>query len=183
MGWTEAIAVAFGFGYILLAIRQQRACWIAGGISTALFIPVFIEARLPWQAGLQLVYVALAVYGWVAWRPGSMIASRPQRWTWTRHFVLLVAVAVAAAASLWPGPYPLGASAVTDSVGAWASIAATWLLARRVIDAWCWWVVIDLGLASLFLFQGLPFTAALYAAYALLALVGWRTWRRGLSAA
>ncbi len=57
----EYAAVAFGFAYVLLAIRQHRACWIAGGLSTALFIVVFIQAGLPLQAALQVLYVALSI--------------------------------------------------------------------------------------------------------------------------
>jgi aminoglycoside phosphotransferase (APT) family kinase protein len=67
---------------------------------------------------------------------------------------------------------------LADSQGTWASVFATWLLARRYIETWLWWIVIDLGLAALFARQGLAPTAALYLAYALLAIVGWREWRR-----
>lgn len=182
MAPTELAAVAFGFAYVLLAIRQHRACWIAGGISTALFIPVFIEARLPWQAGLQVIYVALSVYGWIAWRPGADAGQRPQTWPWPRHLLALAAVGAATSISLPLAAPDNGMNVLADSLGAWASIVATWLLARRILDSWCWWIVIDTGLAILFLGQGLAFTAALYTAYAALAVAGWLTWRRSMGA-
>ncbi len=68
MAAAEFAAVAFGVAYILLAIREHRACWIAGGIGTAIYAAVFLEAGLPMQAALQLVYVAMSAYGWFAWR-------------------------------------------------------------------------------------------------------------------
>jgi len=56
----EAAAVLLGFVYIVLAIRQRRACWVAGGISTALYVLVFLDARLYLQSALQVVYIAMA---------------------------------------------------------------------------------------------------------------------------
>jgi len=175
---TEYVAVTFGFAYIVLAILQLRACWIAGGVSTALFIVVFIESGLPMQAALQVVYVALSAYGWIAWRPGGESSARPQSWPFSRHLIALAGVAVATAVSA-----PLLAdnawsdAPIAESLGAWASLVATWLLARRYIDTWYWWIVIDTGLSGLFASQGLLSTAALYLAFALLAIAGWRTWR------
>jgi nicotinamide mononucleotide transporter len=175
---AELAAVAFGVAYILLAIREQRACWIAGGISTAIYAIVFWRAALPMQAALQLVYVAMSAYGGSAWRDVS--AHAPARsWPIWRHLVALLAVGLATAgtATLLAG-YSLAAEPVADALGAWASLFATWLLARRIIDTWLWWIVIDTGLAALFATQGLVPTAALYLAFALLAVAGWRSWRK-----
>lgn len=182
MAPTEAAAVAAGAAYILLAIRQRRACWVAGGASTALYVAVFVEAGLPLQAALQLLYVALSVYGWYAWRPGGEAVPRPRRWPLRSHLLALAAVGLATAASvLLLQRFPLSATPLAESLGTWASVVATWLLARRVIDAWLWWIAVDAGLAALFATQGLTGTAALYLAYAVLAIAGWRAWRRTLA--
>ncbi|MGH8131134.1 MAG: nicotinamide riboside transporter PnuC [Steroidobacteraceae bacterium] len=179
---TEYVAVAFGFAYIVLAILQRRACWVAGGASTALFIVVFIEAGLPLQAALQVLYVLLSVYGWIAWRPDGKLPVRPRSWPLSRHLMVVAGVGIATALTV-----PLLAdnawsdAPLADSLGTWASVVATWLLARRYIDTWYWWMVIDTGLSALFASQGLLFTAALYLAFALLAIAGWRTWRRSVA--
>jgi len=175
---AELAAVAFGVAYILLAIRAHRACWIAGGISTAIYAVVFQRAGLPMQAALQVVYVALSAYGWYAWRPAPA-AAPPRSWPLWRHLVALGAVGLATAASApLAARYALASAPVADSLGTWASLFATWLLARRIVDNWLWWIAIDAGLAALFASQGLRVTAALYLAYALLAVAGWRSWRR-----
>jgi nicotinamide mononucleotide transporter len=178
----EPVAVALGIVYIVLAIRQHRACWIAGGISTLLFIVVFVEAGLPMQAALQVAYVALSVYGWVVWRPGGALAARPQSWPLSRHLLLLAAVGIMTAASV-PMLTAVEASVapLAESLGTWASVAATWMLARRCLEVWFWWIVIDTGLAGLFLAQGLAPTAALYLGFAVLAVAGWHEWRRSLA--
>jgi nicotinamide mononucleotide transporter len=176
---TEAVAVLFGVAYIGLAIRQHRFCWIAGGASTALYSVVFLQSGLPLQSGLQLLYVALSVYGWIQWRPDDGAPQQPASWPWPRHGLALAAIAIATAISTALLMRYGGSTApLADSLGTWASVFATWLLARRYIETWLWWIVIDLGLAALFARQGLAPTAALYLAYALLAIVGWREWRR-----
>ena len=170
MAPAELAAAGFGLAYILLAIREHRACWIAGGVSTCIYAFVFLEAGLPMQAGLQLVYVAMAVWGYLAWGRDAKAGAPVRRWPPGRHLLALAGVALATAP-------------VADSLGTWASLLATWLLARRVIDTWLWWIVIDAGLAALFLQQGLVPTAALYLGFALLAVAGWRSWLKGAAAA
>ena len=177
MAATEIAAVAFGFAYILLAIREQRACWIAGGISSAIYAFVFFDAGLPMQSALQIVYVAMSVYGWVAW--GRDAGNRPRSGSPQLQLLAVAGVAVATAISApLVARYALATAPVADSLGTWASLFATWLLARRYIDTWAWWIVIDTGLAALFASQGLWPTAALYLAYALLAIAGWWSWQR-----
>ncbi|MGQ0430420.1 MAG: nicotinamide riboside transporter PnuC [Gammaproteobacteria bacterium] len=184
MAAIEAVAVAAGAAYILLAIRQHRACWIAGGLSCALYAWVFLRAALPLQAALQVPYVALSVYGWLAWKPGADTAPRPRHWPLRHHLFALAGVALATAASmLLLERYALAAAPIADSLGAWASVVATWLLARRIADTWLWWIAVDTGLAALFASQGLLPTAALYVAYAALAVAGWQAWRRAMAAA
>jgi nicotinamide mononucleotide transporter len=175
---AELAAVAFGVAYILLAIRERRACWIAGAIGTAIYGFVFYEAGLPMQAALQLVYVAMSAYGWLAWRRAAADARPIRSWPWQWQLAAAAAIGVATAISApLVERHALAAAPVADSLGTWASLFATWLLARRVIDTWTWWIAIDAGLAALFAHQGLWPTAALYLAYAVLAVVGWREWR------
>ena len=177
-GPLELLGVAFGLGYIALAIRQHRACWIAGGVSTAIYIAVFLRAGLPLQAALQVVYVALSVYGWLAWKPGGDALPRPRHYPprWQIQALLAVMLLTAISTPLLAGHMD-AAAPLADSLGTWASVFATWLMARRYLETWLWWIVIDAGLAGLFASQGLAFTAALYLVYAVLAIAGWRAWR------
>ena len=178
-GPAELIAVALGLAYIVLAIRQHRGCWIAGGASTAIYIAVFLKAGLFLQAALQVGYVVMSVYGWLAWSAGGDLAARPRSWPLSKHVLTLLAVLAATAASTpLLSQYTDSPAPFADSLGTWASIAATWLLARRYLETWFWWMIIDSGLATLFAGQGLVFTAGLYLAFALLAIAGWRSWSR-----
>lgn len=180
-GPVEIAAVVLGFAYILLAIRQRRSCWIAGGLSTALYTLVFLDARLYLQAILQLVYVLLAVHGWQEWGRDARAGTGPVvRNLGPRIHAAIVAATLAMTALTAPAlaAFSDAAAPWADSLGTWSSIAATWLMIRKVAASWLWWILVDAGLAWLFASQGLWFTAALYLAFAALAGAGWVAWRR-----
>jgi len=180
-GPLEVAAVLLGFAYVFMAIRQRRACWIAGGLSTALYAIVFLDARLYLQAVLQVVYVVLAVHGWREWSRDARVDGVPvvRRVSLPIHAAALAAALTAtaltgAALAAWSD----AAAPWADAFGTWTSVAATWLMIRKVAASWLWWIVVDAGLAALFASQGLLFTAALYVAFAALAAAGWFAWRR-----
>src|SRR6202035_3700135 len=64
---AEAVSVALGLAYAVLAIRRSRWCWATGGLSSAIMIYLSLNARLPMQAALQVYYVVISVYGWWHW--------------------------------------------------------------------------------------------------------------------
>jgi len=181
-GPLELAAVLLGFAYIALAIRQRRLCWLAGGLSTALYIVVFLDARLYLQSVLQVLYVVLAAYGWWEWGRGATEGAGivVRRWGPALHAAVvgLVAVATAITAPMLQA-WTDAAAPWADAAGTWASVAATWMMVRKVAANWIWWIVVDAGLAWLYASQGLAFTAILYAAFALLAVAGWWAWRGG----
>jgi nicotinamide mononucleotide transporter len=180
-GPVEIAAVVLGFAYIVQAIRQRRSCWIAGGLSTALYTLVFLDARLYLQAILQVLYLLLAVHGWREWGrdaiagTGLLVRNLGYR---THAAVLAATLAMTALTAPALAAFSDAAAPWADSLGTWSSLAATWLMIRKVAANWLWWIVVDAGLAWLFASQGLWFTAALYLAFAALAGAGWIAWRR-----
>lgn len=180
---TELAAVALGVAYIVLAIRRRRACWIAGGLSTALYAVVFLQAALYLQSALQVAYVALSVYGWRQWSAAAGAgAVEPRRWPARRHAQAALAVLAATVVAAPPLAHFTDAAAPwADALGTFVSVAATWMMAQRIHEHWLWWIAIDLGLAWLFLSQDLVLTAALYAGFAVMAVAGFVSWRRALA--
>lgn len=175
--WPEAIAVLLGLAYVLLALKQNRWCWVAGGASSLILAWLSARSRLPMQALLQLWYVGMAVYGWRQWsRPqGDRIGTWPAR---------LHAAGIAAALLLsllvarWLASETQAAWPYLDSATTVLSLLATWLVARMNLANWLYWIGIDAVLVFLFAVQGLVFTAALFALYLVLAAAGYFSWRR-----
>ena len=182
MALAEWVAVLLALAYLLLAIRQSPWCWACAAASALIYLVVFARAGLQMQAALQLFYIAMAAYGWYAWRGGhAATARRPVgRWPASRH---LVAIALVLAAALANGyliaegrefvPY-------VDAFIAWASVLTTWMVAHKLLENWLYWIVIDLAAAVLYLSQGLYPTALLFLLYAAIAIQGYRAWRQSM---
>jgi nicotinamide mononucleotide transporter len=179
--WT---AVALALAYLVLAVRQHIACWIFAASSSAIFLVIFAHADLVMQSALQALYIAMAAYGWYSWRGGVAASRHPRsvtRWSGSRHLLLIAGVAVAAAANGWLlRSRSAGAVPYVDALVAWGSVLATWMVARKVLENWLYWIALDLLAAALYWTQGLHATAMLFVLYSLIAVQGYRSWRSTL---
>ena len=181
----EIVGVVTGVLGVWMTTRQKIWCWPVGIVSVSSFIVVFFRAKLYAAMGLQGVYVALAVYGWYSWLHGgegreALRVTRLPR----RLGVGLGAVGVAATAiaGYWLGARTDEALPYLDGFTTSFSLAAQWLQARKYLENWIVWVVVDVVYVGMALSQGLMLTALLYGVYVLLALLGYRDWRRSMIA-
>jgi nicotinamide mononucleotide transporter len=181
----ERLGAALGLVYVVLAIRQHRACWLASLSSTALYLYVFAAAHLYMQAGLQAFYVFVSVYGWWAWRREPKVAALAvSRASWRLQLAGLGAVLAAAVLSAeWLARESLSPAPYLDSLTTWASVFATWLVARKKLDNWPWWLVIDPLIVVLCWQQRLYPSMILYILYSGLAAIGWRSWYMDMKSA
>jgi nicotinamide mononucleotide transporter len=179
---AEWVAVLFAFAYLVLAIRQNAWCWACSIVSSAIFLVLFARGGLVMQAWLQVFYVAMALYGWWAWRrvgEGAQPVLAVSRWPLRRHLLAMVVIAVVSVVNgHWvAGAGGTGAVPYVDALTAWVSVFATWLVARKVLENWLYWIVIDLVAAGLYATQGLHATAVLFVVYSIVAVRGYQQWR------
>jgi len=184
---AEWAAVALALAYLLLAVRQSLWCWACAAVSAAIYLVLFARGGLVMQAALQVFYIAMAGYGWWSWRGGSQAAGQSlavARWSGWRHaaavaFVLTATLASTAAVA-GPGS---GLVHYVDAFVAWASVLTTWMVARKVLENWLYWIVIDSVAAALYWSQGFHATAALFVLYVAIAFRGYVAWRADLARA
>ncbi|MCM2311630.1 MAG: nicotinamide riboside transporter PnuC [Steroidobacteraceae bacterium] len=177
---AEWVAVLLGFGYLLLAVRQNAWCWACAIASSGIFLMLFARAGLVMQAALQVFYIAMGAYGWWAWRRGhhGNAALPVSRWPWQRHALAITALLLASAVNGWLVARTQGGLVpYVDACVAWVSVLATWLVARKVLENWLYWIVIDAVAAALYWSQGFHATAVLFVAYVAIAVRGYCTWR------
>jgi nicotinamide mononucleotide transporter len=176
----EAVSVVLGFLYSVLAVKRNRWCWVAGGISSAILIYLAWGARLPMQACLQGYYVVMAVYGFWRWsREQGAAAQAVTTWPLKAHMagwaVILVVsllsshVLAGQTEAAWP---------FLDSLTTWGSLLATWLVAQVKLENWLYWIVMDAISVFLFVSQGLMFVALLFTVYLVVSSVGFFAWRK-----
>jgi nicotinamide mononucleotide transporter len=180
MSCLELVAVAFGIWGVYLSIRESIWNWPIGMINVALYSVLFLRQKLLANAALQLVYFALSAYGWWEWLYGG--AARTPLAV-TRGSTRLRTGAAAAGVAIWAILLVAtrstgGAMPVFDAGTTAASLVAEWMLARKLIDNWAVWIVVDGIYVGMLIADHLYLTAFNYAIYFLLAIMGYAAWRR-----
>ncbi|RAJ98348.1 nicotinamide riboside transporter PnuC [Aliidiomarina maris] len=188
-GW-ELVAVALAVAYLLLAIRQSLWCWPAAAISASIYTYLFIHAGLLMESMLQVFYVVMAGYGYWRWsraqRPmiaGSVVTNAPtlpvasQTLMWHARWVVVLAL-ISVVIGLLLSRYTSAQMVWLDTPTTVFSLFATFLVARKVLQNWLYWIVIDLTYVGLFWVKGFYPTAILFGFYTLMAVIGYLRWRQ-----
>jgi len=181
MGYWEAIAVILGVLYLLLATWEKISCWYAAFASTLIFLFLFWDVNLLMESALQVYYLVMAVYGWWQWQrgPDNKQALLITRWPLPKHLLAVVAVLVVSAGSGWLlNQHTEAARPFLDSFTTWGAVLTTWMVARKILENWLYWLVIDSVSIFLYLDRGLYLTAGLFAAYVVIVIFGFITWTR-----
>ena len=150
--------------------------------STTLYLYVFYRARLYMQAALQVYYIVIALYAWRAWRRSPAgVELKVTHASWRSQALGLAAVLlVSAASATWLARATGSRDPLLDSLTTWASVFTTWLVARKKIENWPWWLAVDTLIVVLCWRGRLYSTMILYGLYLGLVLMGWRSWSRDL---
>lgn len=178
--YLEIIGTAVGFVYLWLEYRASRYLWIASVVMPAIYLVVFYGAGLYADTAINIYYLLIALYGWIRWRQGSegqgeLPITRASAGVWIAMAVVYIVAQILFALLLM---------GLTDSDVPWfnaltsaLSIVGMWMLARKYVEQWLVWFVVDILSAALYLYKGLEMTAVLYIVYAIIAIFGYRKWR------
>ena len=183
MAAIEIAAVLFGLLCVALTIRQHIACWPAGLAMVTLYIFIFYEAKLYSDMLLQVVYIFLQIYGWWAWaRGGPRQSPLPVTEAPPRELGFWLTAGVLATAALGSAMrYGTDASfPYVDAFTTISSLIAQWLLARKRLQSWLVWIVVDVVSVGLYFAKDLYLTAGLYFVFLFLAILGYTTWKASL---
>ena len=180
----EITAVASGLLCVWLTTRQNIWCWPVGLVMVALYIVIFWQAKLYSDMGLQVVYVGLQVFGWHQWLRGGPRQSRLE----VRRVsaVPAFAWAIGATACIVALGYVMhtktdAALPYWDAVTTVLSLVAQVWMARKVLESWAIWIVVDVLSIGIYAVKGLHLTAGLYAVFLVLAVMGFVAWKRSMT--
>jgi nicotinamide mononucleotide transporter len=185
ISWFELVAAIITMVSIWLATRQNIWYYPTGVVALVMYTWLFYDARLYAESVLQIICLALMLYGWYEWLHGGehraeLLVTRTPRWAY------LAGIASGIAGSLiviWiqlrytdnPSPY------VDSALLVW-SLVAQWMTARKWIENWILWMLINTVSVPLYISRHLGITAVLYVGLWILAVFGYREWRRSLAA-
>jgi len=179
--WLEIVAFALGVAMVWANLRVHVVAWALAIASSVLYALLFANSKLYGEAGLQIFFVGISLWGWRQWRRGSAVPGTPLK---VHHMPQrTAALALAATLAAWP-LLGLLLSRITDSdvpyldaLPTVASVTGQILLGRKVVQNWPVWLAVNVFSVGLFAFKGLWLTVLLYAVFAVLSVVGWRAWR------
>ena len=176
---VEGTAVILAVLYLLLAVRQHILCWLCWIISSCLYLYVMYEAGLYMESMLQIFYIIMGFYGWSQWnKSGDQASFQVNRWSPLNH---LIAIAVVLMLTFASGQvlelYTEAAMPFIDALTTWGAVVTTYMVAKKLLENWIYWFVIDSISIYLFVSRELYFTAFLFLVYLFIIVIGYRSWR------
>jgi nicotinamide mononucleotide transporter len=185
--YVEVLGVITGLVYLYFSVRQIIWLWPFGIISSALFILIFFNSKFYADMGLQVYYLGVSIYGWIYWSRGAVDrderSTLPVRRINRQQALVLSVIGILLLLGI---VYIL--KQFTDSDVPWGdgfttagSIVATWMLARKILEHWMVWVVVDIVAAGLYFYKGLYPSFLLYLIFTIIAVVGFFQWKRSIS--
>lgn len=183
MSGMEIVAVAFAIAYLLLAIRQNILCWVAAIASSGIYVALMYAAGLYMESVLQFFYIGMAFYGWFSWQHGEGVQQELTVTSWPLAFhvlpLSLIAVLTVLSGYLLES-YSNAVFPYLDSFTTWSAVITTWMVARKVLQNWHYWFVIDSISVYLYISRGLLLTALLFSCYLVMIIFGYRAWRQSM---
>jgi len=183
--WIEIAGTLTGLVYIVLSVKQNIGLWFFGILNVALYIFVFYNAQLFADMCLQMLYLVMSVYGWWHWLYGKKAQNQKQisiSRISLKLSIQLFLLSIVGLIVVWyilknytPSTIPFG-----DAFISVFSVTATWMLARKIIEHWLLWIVIDTISIGIYIYKGLYPTILLYTVFTILAAVGYFEWRKEL---
>lgn len=180
--WFEIVAAALAITYLILAMQQNILCWAAWIISSIMYLFVMFSAGLYMESGLQIFYIVMGIYGWIQWNNRSSNNSLTvSTWPIINHiYILLILIVLVTFSGLILSNLTEAVSPYIDAFTTWGAIIATYMVAKKILENWYYWFVVDFVSVFLFLSRELYTTALLFSIYIILVIFGFIAWRKSM---
>lgn len=175
----EVTAALLGMAYVILAARESQWCWPMAFISTFIYTVLFWEGQLPMQALLNFYYMGMAIYGFVLWRQHLQKNDELVIHSWSLNANLLfivTGIVISFLVAYYLDKNQASQRPYLDAGITVFSVMNTWLMARKVLQNWLYWIIIDAASVVLYFQTGYYATVVLFSIYTLLAVVGFANW-------
>ncbi|MBQ4405937.1 MAG: nicotinamide mononucleotide transporter [Bacteroidales bacterium] len=179
--WLEIVGTIIGFIYLWQEVKASIWLWLTGIVMPAIYTVVFYKSGLYADFGIQIYYIVAAIYGFLFWKFGKKNQDGDQLrivHTTAKQAAVLCAIT---AGLFWPiywilTTYTDSNVPFFDSTTTAMSIVALWMLAKKHVEQWVAWIIIDALSSGLYFYKGIYFTAVLYAVYTVVAVYGYKKW-------
>ena len=172
----ESVAVFFSVLYVILVLKESILCWWAAAISVILYIYICYTAQLYPETGLQVFYLLMAFYGYYQWNKNDSTLQIEQ-WTTAKHLlILLIGAILTFLMGFYFSIYTNAAMPLVDSFTTVFSVFATYMITKKILGNWLYWIVIDAVSVYLYFSRDLHLTSLLFIVYTVIAIFGYFSW-------
>jgi len=177
----EWITFVTALAYVYFAAQKKIVTWLFALISVGLTFYLDIIGKLYIESGLQVFYFAMGIYGWVNWKKESANHLPIIRWATKTHVLnIIVSTALSLLIGFLFATYTAQSTPYLDAFTTCFSLAATFMVVKRVIENWIYWIFINVGMVILYLNNGYEILAMQYGLFVLLAIYGYWSWNKSL---
>jgi nicotinamide mononucleotide transporter len=181
----ELTAVFFGVVSVLYAKKNNVLVYPSGIVGSAIFVYLLIKWGLFGDFIINIFYVIMSVYGWYLWTRkanGKDLLSISR--TNSKEKVIASMIFVAALIFIWIIYIAFDKfdnwTAYVDTLTTAIFFSGMWLMAKRKIENWIFWIVGDIITVPLYFYKGLTMSSFLYLIYTFIAIAGYLAWRRSI---
>ena len=184
--WLDMLTTILGLAYILLQYRASIWLWAVGIAMESFGIVLFYQKGLYADCGMELYYLVMSIYGFISWKylhHGSTSDKKSEKpvthfedryiLPWTIGTLLIWGAIYYFLAHHTDSRVP-----IADSFTTALSIVGIWALAKKYLEHWLIWIVVDAVSSILYFSKDIPFKASLYALYVVIAILGYMKWKR-----
>lgn len=182
MAWIiEGVGAALAIAYLLLALKQNKLCWFAWIASSILYLYVMYQAGLYMESLLQVFYLCMGFYGLSQW---SKTINNNQNtyvdlWSIGNHiFAISLVIVLSFFSGILLSNFSNAALPFIDAFTTWGAIVASYMVAKKILENWIYWFVIDFISVFIFASRGLYFTSALFVTYLVIIYFGYKSWSK-----
>jgi len=178
--FIEWLGVLSGLVYVILISLKKISAWFFALLSSCLYVYLCYVSNLFLETGLQLFYSVMAIYGWLKWKQDTIESdSRIVQWKFKYHLInILISGSLTIIVGYIFDKYTSQANPYTDAFSTIFSLVATFMVTKKVLENWIYWIIIDAVCIYLFASRGLYLTSLLFLIYTSIAIIGYIQWRK-----
>ena len=185
--WIEAIAVISGIVSVWYSRKENILVFPTGLLNTTIYIYLSFKGHLLGEASVNLYYTIMSLYGWYLWTrknqtnqefilqiTNSNTKERIQQFLFFAGVYAIIYFAlVYVKQSFAPEAIPWA-----DALASASAYTAMWLMAKKKVESWFWWVLTNIASIPLYFIKGYTFTSVQFIVLLILAIAGWIEWSR-----
>ena len=186
-GWLEYIAVFAGIASVWFSRKENILVYPVGLINTCIYIYLSIHGHLYGEASVNLYYTIMSIYGWIIWSKQDNTLHRPviqirfstrKEWLWQLLFFSGFYIVIYASLSWLKESFAPEAIPWADAFASATAYTGMWLMARKKVESWLWWIATNIASIPLYFIKGYVFTSVQFLVLLILAIAGLISWRK-----